>query len=160
VYEDAYQIGKYFGITDMQIYFTGFSSQGDGACFSGYYKHVPNVYENIIAHAPLDQTLKDIAASLVAFQVTAKMQHRSLLRAKIETSGRYCHSHTMDVEIYTNDENADDVHDSQYQFLNLMRKFADWIYDCLEQEYDYLVSDEAIKEALADREFDEDGALI
>ena len=35
VFEDATEIGKLMGIDIDQIYFSGFASQGDGACFEG-----------------------------------------------------------------------------------------------------------------------------
>ena len=44
----------------------------------------------------------------------------------------------------------------------LMRSFADWIYKQLEDEDDWLNSDECIDERLneSDDEFDEDGSVV
>jgi hypothetical protein len=42
----------------------------------------------------------------------------------------------------------------------LLCRFADWIYEQLEAENDYLHSDEYVDERLADDEFDEDGVLV
>jgi hypothetical protein len=43
-----------------------------------------------------------------------------------------------------------------------MRDFADWIYDRLEAEYEYLISDEYVDEYLNDSDnmYDESGAII
>ena len=41
-----------------------------------------------------------------------------------------------------------------------LRSFMRWIYKQLNEEHDYLTSDEAIDEALADKMFDEDGNVI
>jgi hypothetical protein len=62
----------------------------------------------------------------------------------------------MDVNVCTEEEN--DAITGEVTLL--MRDFADWIYERLEQEHDYLLSDETVDEQLADANFDEDGTII
>lgn len=39
IFEDATTVGKCMGIDVENILFTGFNSQGDGACFEGHYSY-------------------------------------------------------------------------------------------------------------------------
>ena len=42
VIEDMTECAKELGITVDNIYYSGFSSQGDGACFVGHYEYNPD----------------------------------------------------------------------------------------------------------------------
>ena len=57
-------------------------------------------------------------------------------------------------------DEAQPTADEEQTLLTLMRRFADWIYKSLENEHDYLTSDEVVTESLADLLFDEDGTVI
>mgnify|MGYP001795784980 CR=1 FL=1 len=118
----------------------GFSSQGDGACFEGRYDGVPDPEFAIKTHAPEDATLRQIASALAAlrqFRLTAVVTH----------SDRYYHSRSADIAVYGEDGNgvdspaADDLREA-------LRRFMDWIYAQLRQEYDYRMSDEFIDETI------------
>ncbi|EFP1523832.1 antitoxin of toxin-antitoxin stability system, partial [Salmonella enterica] len=43
------------------IWFSGFWSQGDGACFEGHYRYQSGAAQNIRQHAPQDEELHRIA---------------------------------------------------------------------------------------------------
>lgn len=171
VYEDVKNIAPLHGIDLMRpnghamIFFSGFSSQGDGASFRGDYKPRSTAVEDITLHAPEDTTLIEIARELTAFQVTMRMRYGAEVYALVQsTSPYYCHSGTMALaqigfEGSFVDEDQPTAAEEQ-TLLALMRCFADWIYKSLEDEYDYLTSDEAVAESLADLLFDEDGAVI
>lgn len=139
---------------DPTIYFSGFSSQGDGACFEGEYRYKKGALKKIKEEWPQDEELHQIVASLQElqrrnfYQVSCTMKH----------GGHYMHSGCMQVDV----ENIEDNYRSivgEDDFVQCMRDFADWIYDRLEQEHDYLTSDEAVKESLLAKEcqFTEDG---
>ncbi|MFA7254446.1 MAG: hypothetical protein WC107_07930 [Patescibacteria group bacterium] len=68
VYEDARQIGEILGIEIDNIYFSGFSSQGDGACFEGKYAYAKGSANGIKGHAPQDEELHRIAKELQILQ--------------------------------------------------------------------------------------------
>ncbi len=51
-----------------RIYFSGFSSQGDGACFETYYSYEKEARRKIREHAPQDADIHRIADSLQAVQ--------------------------------------------------------------------------------------------
>ena len=139
------------------IYFSGFSSQGDGACFEGYYAYKKGALKAIKQAFPADSELIRIVRDLQSlqqrnfYQLTATTKHR----------GSYNHSGCMDITVDRADGKAfsDDDEESLKQ---LMRDFADWIYSRLEDEYDYLTSDEAVAESLRanEVEFTEDGETI
>ena len=77
------------------IFFSGFWSQGDGACFEGHYSYAAGAAAAIRAHAPLDVDLHAIADALGA------MQRRNFyqLRADIRHHGRYNHEHSMTIAV-------------------------------------------------------------
>ena len=81
----------------------------------------------------------------------------------ILTSGRYNHSGTMRFEFNYPDfteEGEEILEQHEDDIEQALRDFADWIYSTLEKEYDWLMSDECVDEALADCEYDEDGEEI
>ena len=170
VYEDAVRVANILGISITEksgpspaIYFSGFSSQGDGACFQGGYTPKPGneTTEGIRSECPQDEELHRIADALALLQVSARVQHGQRIEANITTSGSYCHSGTMNVDAtYTEGDSPDPEIAEELQ--QLIRDFADWIYARLEDEYDWLNSNEHIDEALldGDNEFEELGTLI
>ena len=142
---------------DPTIYFSGFSSQGDGACFEGDYSYKKGAIESTKHAFPTDSELIRIVQDLQTlqqrnfYQLTAAAKHR----------GCYNHSGCMDITVSRADGKAvsDDDEESLKQ---LMRDFADWIYSSLEEEHDYLTSDEAVAESLRTNEveFTVDGQTI
>ena len=142
---------------DPTIFFSGFSNQGDGACFEGDYSYKKGALKATKQAFPGDSELLCIVQGLQTlqqrnfYQLTATTKHR----------GRYNHSGCMDITVNRADGKA--VSDDDEETLKqLMRDFADWIYSSLEKEYDYLTSDEAIAESLRanEIEFTEDGQTI
>ena len=172
VYEDAVTCGNLLGIEitwrngRWLLYFSGFSSQGDGACFNGTYM-MPHedAIEGITQHAPQDATLRSFAERLTALQVNCRLTRDAKLSASITTSGYYHHSGTMSCTVSCSGSDnpfidPDPTPDEETELLAIFRGFADWIYKQLEAEYDYLTSNKALDEQLADHKFDEDGSVI
>lgn len=178
VYEDAVRMGELLGIfisttlhtsnkgrnySTTDISFSGFWSQGDGASFEGTYTVAPDASAAIRAEAPQDETLHRIADQLSLLQTTRRLLGLEPFSATIRTSGNYSHSGTMDITInYDVDEDDEAFYDDSLEksVTQLMRDFADWIYNQLENEHDYLTSDEVVDEQLAEEKFDEAGAVI
>ena len=169
VYEDANSAAKVLGIEiDIDgIMWSGFSSQGDGACFTGRYYCAPNSSAKIRENYPTETDLHAIAGTLTALQVGHRLLTGHTLNAKVSQEGRGVHEMTMSVEVYDEEtgeelwgEDGDD--EIVKTILEAMRDFARWIYKNLEAEYDYPTSDEAIDETIRanDYEFDEHGEVI
>lgn len=130
---------------DPCIYFRGFWSQGDGACFEGVYSHKRGSAGSIRAYAPKDGELHRIADALQAIQRRNFYQ----LRAKAVHRDRYCHEYSMAVSVDRDSpswqamtEDAEDI------VVETLRDLARWLYRQLEQEYEYQASDEVIDEAI------------
>lgn len=174
VYEDAVHMGKLIGVDisetkrrttrgttvfDTNIYFSGFSSQGDGASFSGTYRYAVNAVKAITEETN-DPELLRIAQGLTLMQITQRLNGLEGFTGRIRSpTGNYNHSGGMSVDI--NDQGIDEIGEpDEEQFTQLMKDFADYIYAQLEQEHDYLMSDECVDEQLADEEFDEGGNQI
>ena len=170
VYEDAAEVADILGIDLRQrrvqlmggghryepsIYFSGFWSQGDGACFEGTYRYAKGATKKIRGYAPQDKELHRIADELQAVQ----RKHFYHLIASMNHTGHYCHSGCMSVEVEHNEDRYRDIGDAEGDIRQLMRDFADWIYAALESEYRYQTSDEAVEEAICanEYEFDENG---
>lgn len=158
-YDDAKQAAKIIGLDIDKIYFSGFSSQGDGACFEGSYRYAPGAVKAIKAYAPQDVELHRIAKALQAEQRRNFYQ----LRASTKHRGHYYHAYCMAVsveDVRDNYGNCSD--DAESEITELLRDFANWIYKQLEKEYEYQTSDENAEEMILanEYEFDENGNRI
>ena len=83
IFEDAKRMGVLMGITVDNIYFSGFSSQGDGACFEGSYEYQKGSVKAIREETgDSDKDLTAIAKGLQAEQrrnfygLSASVKHR------------------------------------------------------------------------------------
>jgi len=132
------------------IWFSGFWSQGDGACFEGYLIHAKGAAARIRDYASTDATLHGIADRLQAIQRRNFFQ----LAAKISHSGRYYHEYTMSVDV-TRDSPTwqPPTEDAEEILTEVLRDMARWLYRQLQAEYDHLTSDEAIEEDLIVNEY-------
>lgn len=138
------------------IYFRGFSSQGDGACFEGSYKYKKGALAAIKAECPQDKELHRIVADLQAIQ----RRRFYSLGANTKQQGHYMHEGCMVVDVWQDTDRAETMTDEDEDGIaECLRDFARWIYRRLEEEHDYLLSDEAVDESIRanEYEFDEDG---
>jgi len=170
-YEDVATIAETFGLDirtrpvklmnnttryDPCIYFSGFSSQGDGACFEGEYRYKAGALKAIKAEYPTAKELHRIVKEL------QELQRKNFYRVhcSMRHSGHYYHSGCMQV-------NCENSYDSylpvvgEDDFIQCMRDFADWIYNQLENEYDWIMSDEQVDDSIVanEYEFDEEGNI-
>jgi hypothetical protein len=166
IFESAVTAGNILGVEFNQtpnnkpdIRYSGFWSSGDGASFEGYYPCSPGARDKIRKEFPTETKLHDIADGLTALQAGIRLTTGKFISAHVKQSGRYVHSGTMEVLSREWDEDPIFGEDNETRLLDLMRRFADWIYRSLEDDYDHQMSDEAIDETLQgnEYEFDEDG---
>jgi len=160
VFDDAKEIGDILGIKIDKIYFSGFWRQGDGACFEGEYFYKKQCIQNIKEYAPEDKKLHEIAERLT------KVQKRNFydLYATVKHSGHYHHEYCTHIHVEYNgniDRNAVSDDDTE-EMQDILRDFMRWIYKRLENEYEYLTSDEVLKENLIELgyEFTEEGEIV
>lgn len=134
------------------IYWSGFSSQGDGARYEGSYSYAKGAAKRIREYAPTDGELHRIADELQALQ----RPYFYKLCADINAgsgSNFYSHSGTMSVSAYVDGDTWRDV-PQEDELRDVLRSFADWIYSQLEAQWDYLNSDEAIEESILANEYE------
>ncbi len=164
VFYDAKQIGKCMGIDIDDIYFRGFCSQGDGACFTGHYRYAKAGVKAVMEYAPQDKGLHRIAKELQRIQ--SKYFYK--LRSEIKHRGHYYHEMGMSIEtIHTDgDMNRYDCRgpsdDDENDIKEALRDFARWIYTRLKEQYEYETSEEAVLEACEENgyEFDSKGRIV
>jgi hypothetical protein len=133
------------GPAPKNIFFSGFSSQGDGASFEGSYAYKPGAHHLIRHHAPQDVELHQIA------DVLKDIQRRNFYRvgAIINHSGRYYHEYCMAIAVDTDcSPRAECASQTEEAVIEALRDLARWLYRRLESEYDYLFSDVSVGEAI------------
>lgn len=160
VYEMFTQDMEKIGIEVDKMYFSGFWSQGDGACFEG---RVSNWHDFLTSLGYTDAALINHAADHFRFYVSH--------------SGHYyhenCTSFSADLPLPEHDEDQDFIvgycphepeslheaawmalinvyeHDSfEREFIEAFKDHMRELYNRLEAEYDHLTSDESVLEAL------------
>jgi len=153
-YYDIKTLLGYCGFTEPEIAFSGFSSQGDGASFTGtcYYRDIDVI--KLTEYAPNEEKFR-----LFATDLKNLMKDYPDSRVKLSRAGhRYVHENSIDYDLEYEGEvsragkTTDDI---KLACQVIMRE----IYRRLEEEYDDLRSDERIHEALETNEhyFDETG---
>ena len=155
VIEDSKECAKLIGIDIDNVWYSGFWSQGDGACFEGEYAYRKGAAKAIRDHAPLDTELHRIADELQKLQ----RAHFYGLSARVSHSGFYSHEYCTRISVFDRDDDADV--DTDESLCDLLRDYMRWIYKRLEQEYEWLTADEQIDNMLRDNEytFTEEGEI-
>ena len=161
VYEDFETICRIVGVTlattpvrlygggtreKSQVWFTGFSSQGDGASFAGRYSYARGAAKAIRAHAPKDTELHRIVDQLQAVQ----RRNFHQLHAYVRQRGRYCHEYSMAIEVERDSPTwQPPTDDAENAVTEAMRDLARWLYRQLQAEYEHQTSDDAVDEIVA-----------
>jgi len=146
------------GFINAKIDFSGFYSQGDGACFDADIDLI-TILENKLQCAADYKDAKNLLRWLV-------LEDNGLLADyKISSNGsRYSHERTrfVDTTSYASDCVKDWETDEILIMLEDLRlELCREIYSSLEIEYEYLISDEAVKGTIEanEYEFTENGCL-
>jgi hypothetical protein len=127
------------------IYFRGFWSQGDGACFEGTYRYSAGAGKGIRAHAPKDTALHRIADELTAIQRRNFYQ----LEARAVHRGHYYHEYCMAVDVDRSSPHGQDITaDAEDRISEAFRDLARWLYRQLEHDFEHLNADDTIDDAI------------
>ena len=165
VIDDAKEIGKLMGIDIDEVYWSGFWSQGDGACFTGSYSYAKGAVKALKADYGGDWIKEPLRIAAELQRIQKKYFYK--LNSSIKHRGTYCHEMTMSFEIWHDDGDMNRYdcrgarEDDEEALKDALRDFARWIYSYLEKEYEYHSSEEAVSEMCAanNYEFDEKGNL-
>lgn len=132
------------------IYFSGFWSQGDGACFEGRYAYAPTALATIRAHAPLDTDLHAVACALQA----AQRRNFYQLRADIRHYDRYYHEHSMTIAVERDSPTGQEMTAGADEAVaEALRDLARWLYRRLEAEHEHLASDGEVDAAIVANDY-------
>lgn len=190
-YEDAVRIGALMGFevgihvstlpsgrrySKPDIWFSGFSCQGDGCCWSGVIatEKLQGAMARVAAEVGTDDELVDlarVAEDLFGEIASIAAINRLAPDDDDDTDDTNAGVHIgMGIPITGTERSYSSRYDSSHMLINisdelekavnkLAQYFADWIYKQLEAEHDHLLSDEVIDEGIdnAGLSFDEDG---
>ncbi len=181
VYESTIDAGKYLGITiddrtqrniggyvdgkwdknkervttESCIYFSGFSSQGDGVCFLGTWRASDmQTLKTLRADFGNDKELYRIHTALWDW----KKRYPDAYCTSTRSSCHYSHERSTTLEAVLGEEI--DYNEATHKPLEeCLVDFMKWIYRRLEEEYDYLNSNDSVDETIRanEYEFTEDG---
>jgi hypothetical protein len=166
-FDDARACLALAGFNVRDIYFSGFSSQGDGAVFNGeWHANKAQPVKAMKQHASQDKKLHVIAAEARAI---AKMRPDASLAAKHHGRGYYLSAD--DCSVHCAEDNPEERTAAEWKahgaaeaeleerIVELARDAAHWIYRQLERQYEWLMSDEQVDESITanDYEFTEEG---
>jgi hypothetical protein len=167
VYEDAAEIAGHLGITiekserrsRYHIFWSGFSSQGDGACFEGSWSAANVNAKALIEYAPQDVELHRIVKGFA--EVAAAFPQASFT---VKQSGHYNHEHCTEFAFefeasetelarrggFDQRQPEDDAED---RLRTAAKDFMRWIYKQLETAYNYEQEDETVAENIRANEY-------
>lgn len=142
---------------DPVIYWSGFSSQGDGASFAGRYSYRAGSVAAIIKEWPTSEPLQTIARTLQTLQ----RKHFYKLSADLTHRGNSVHEHSVSIDVEC-DHCAMTDDDTSPAIGDALRDVMRWIYKALEMEYEYQNSNEVVDENIEanEYEFDENGRRV
>jgi hypothetical protein len=123
------------------IWWSGFSSQGDGSCFDAEWRASGVNHGGVKKYAPCDTKLHDIAE---VFERLALAEPEDIFT--VRHIGPYSHSGCTD--FYCDIEG-----EGEEELVSATRAFMDWIYEQLRKEYEYTMADEQVDESLRINEY-------
>lgn len=145
------------GFLDSEIFFSGFWSQGDGACFD-------------CSDFDIDKILVELEKrnKLTGKKCKLLNKIKDYIKIEIDTTNTY-YNHEKTRKLFAYSENLKDC----YSFINnlicdfekaaesLRLELSENIYKSLDNDYEYLTSDDAVKETLLlnEYEFDSNGNI-
>jgi hypothetical protein len=160
---------KYLGFTFVDILWSGFSCQGDGACFTADWRagHVePEELIRRISSEQMDQFGRQFIewGSLNKLDDAAGGGDEAMFpSATLKHEGRYYHENS--VQFYFDWEDTDGEEwqgEFEENFTDLCRDIMKLIYKDLEADYDWATGEENAVELICanEYEFDEDGDVV
>lgn len=152
---------------DPEIYFSGFYHQGSGSSFGGTWRADAMNINKLKSECPTDKELHRIADSLakcakedseVTATISAKRDH--WIDVTVEDGNTVMEQlDALDSESAEYEQIAQGCQDREDAITEALRNFNHWMYRCLEQEYEWLNSNEQVEDAIIANayEFTEDG---
>ena len=148
-----------------QMHFSGFGSQGDGACFTGSI----NLREFLEAHPDLKQEHAKLYMAVVPFDTRgAACEYFDVELTRL--SNNYSHHNTVQLGTWDlnilpelDDEDGEDyerlIIDAEADIEGQCREYMKELYRDLEKDYEYIQSLDCFLESVDYKDFDEAGEL-
>jgi hypothetical protein len=172
---DLKETAKLLGIDADHIDFSGFWSQGDGACFVGRYSYPgKGSLAKLRAEYPAtwrdrqtgevheckgNQELIEIAETLADIQ----RRHFYSISARVTHTGHYHHENSVSIDACCDCRrcNGDTDGDACEAIADALRDFMRHCYKTLEREWEWLNADEQVDESITcnEYEFTEEGEI-
>lgn len=148
---DFKTILELIGYYNIECYFSGFHSQGDGACFSARFSREKRCLQKVKSYCPKEEKILNIIEKIQS-EIPLHEEY------EIKHSGHHYHEYRTYAYYLGDNEKAEQLNE---RFLELSRQLMRILYKKLNDEYDYINSSEAIIEHIKanDYEFTEDGKL-
>jgi len=162
VYADFTEDMREVGIDVRRMYFSGFCSQGDGACFEGGFANIKTYLDkHHVDQYPMIRKLLQHDGSVYADSShTGHYYHSNSVTISVEASERFYHVLECPTEFHEQIADQWDVLldieliDFEREVAEQWRTYMDDLYRRLEAEYDYLTSDEAVWETIEANEME------
>lgn len=144
VIDDAKEIAAIMGIEIAEIYWSGFSCQGDGASFTGSYSNKEGAAQAVREYAPQDETLHRIVDTLTRLQTGADSELCADI--KNDRGCRYVHEYSVDITAGLATDSREITDSEESETIEALRDFMRWIYRQLEGSYYDSRSDDSVDE--------------
>ncbi len=152
--DDAKQVYQALGFEIRKVYYSGFSSQGDGACFEGSWNASNCDYDKAASDCPQDDRYNRIA--LAVSEIAKAFPFASL---SVSHRGQYSHEYCTDFTVCMVDSQGDlietlEAQKAETDLVELSRDVMRWIYRQLEKDYEWALADEQIIENIEANEYE------
>lgn len=161
VYEQYQTLLSILGFDVDRMYFSGFSSQGDGACFTGDYLYKKQSVSKVKTEYPAWTDAHIWADRLYKLQKNFFYS----ISCKIRHSGHYYHELCTSFSLEILPGGYEVINETLYQdteedLKTIFREIMQNLYLSLEEAYYYLLSDENIDEGLQQKTFLDTGEVF
>lgn len=148
-----------FTVTEKDIAWSGFGSQGDGASFTGSAVFAADALEKVREYAPQDMELHRIAGEC------AKYGRNGICAGLSRVCRAYSHENTVlidDAWRVGAEGCLEGTSTTTHEILETCRSLMRWLYRQLEKEYEYRTSEDTFLETAGVNEwhFTEDGKMV
>lgn len=134
---------------DPCVYWSGFSSQGDGACFEGTWRASDTKSDKVAADWGDSEPTRAIKRIAAVFGEIAKDYPEASF--KVKHRGHYSHEFETQFDVSLGDtlDNGEGITQEKYNAVEATlianaRDYMRWIYRQINAEYTYRMSDEAV----------------
>ena len=149
VIEHATTIAGHMGITITDIFWTGFWSQGDGACFEGTFD--PEDFNESALAQHIGPRNGEHNGDLwnIAMTIEALAHNHPNASWLVKQTGHYSHENSTQFDF-----EYDTPGEAEAEYVEAAREFMRWIYRTLETEYEYQSADEQVVESITINEYE------